>query len=229
MTVLRERVVVGEHTRGEPLRAPGSKILYRFDPEASEQQLASTQDRRHLGDRAAHRVEVTARGDRADVRETGESGETAPAEVETVELHLLGCVSRRHRHDERAQRRRLARLRAAHDGDIACAAGDVEEMKIAALIEGAVDDADGDDEISVRRGFATVTPDQRVDCRRLVERRQPHTVRGRTVSGDTTDERLQQRRDAHGCDSAHSGTSIARRWFFVEQRQGGIEHRTARA
>ncbi|SKY98502.1 Uncharacterised protein [Mycobacteroides abscessus subsp. abscessus] len=179
------------------------------------------------------------------MRDTGQTREAASTEIEAVELNLLGRVRCRHRHDQSPQRRRLARLRATDNRDIACAAGQVEQEQVATLVIRAVDDADGSDEIAWCGSPVHVPTGKCIDCRRLVERRQPDTVRRGSVSGNPPDKCLQQRRNP---DSDDVGTDVAvvtgiarrasvdrvhacsarvdGRRLLVEQRQRGIEYRT---
>ena len=89
-------------------------------------------------------------------REPGETGQTAAAEVQTVELHLFGRVGRGGRHDDRAQRRRLARLRTADHRHVARGPREVDDERVASLVVGPVDDTDGNREMPRHRRVGPV-------------------------------------------------------------------------
>ncbi len=122
------------------------------------------------------------------MRQPGELGERAAAEVEAVELDFAGGVGEREGHDEAAQHGRLAALRAARDGDVAAGRGEVHHERLAALVEGLVDEADGDPQLAGAQPAGRGQAAHRVDGEAAeefvergggAERRQPHPVGGR--------------------------------------------------
>ncbi len=77
-----------------------AEVAHGFDAEVAEQLLAGPQDARHFGDGAPDDVRVHPPGHPTDVRQLGEAGQCAAAEVKAVELQLLGRVGGGGRHDQ---------------------------------------------------------------------------------------------------------------------------------
>src|SRR5690606_16550298 len=118
-----------EDVGGEPVRGDGTVAAtaavgrHRVDAELGELELPSGPQRRDLGDGAADAVDVETARDRAHVRQLAHRGEATAAEVEAVETDLLRGVRQSEARDAGPQRHRLARLRAAGDGEVAAGAG----------------------------------------------------------------------------------------------------------
>ncbi len=93
---------------------------HRVDAMLGEDLLAVVEQRADLGDRAPQPVGLETRGDRADVRQVGQAGQRPAAEVEAVELHLLGRVRQRQGRDQRAHDGALAALRPARHQEVRC-------------------------------------------------------------------------------------------------------------
>jgi len=119
-------------------------------------------------------------------------GREGPApEVHNVELHLLRGVGQAQRHDQAAQRRRLARQRAADHGHVAVGPGQVHLQRLPPLLQRQVhhtqrhpqappltpghgDQAQAGDQCQVRH--------EGVHGVRHLQGRQPHLVRGRALT-----------------------------------------------
>ena len=175
---------------------------HRVDAQLCELHLSARPERGDLCDRATHPVDVEATGHGPDVCQVAHRREGAAAEVEAVETDLLRSMGERHARNARAQRHRLARLRAADDAEVAARAVEADPPRVAALLPGAVDQAErGREHPPERRiGGLQATPfdlrepaEQLVHRGRLVERRQPHLVRGPAVPLEATDRDAQQR------------------------------------
>jgi hypothetical protein len=103
--------------------------------------------------------------------------------------------------EERAQHGRLAALRRADDTDVAGGPGHVQPHRVAAMVEGPVDDADRRVQpataVPIRRGVAVLgrhlqVGQQLVERDRLVQRRQPDLVRGRALTGQLPDDDVEE-------------------------------------
>ena len=198
-----EHVAAARAGRELAAAAPGPQVGHRLDPGLAEPALPPGEQRGHLGHGAPHELGLAAPRDRADVRQPRQPGERAAAEVHGVELHLGRRVGQRGRGDERAQQRRLARLRPAGDHHVPRRPGELGPQHVAALVVGAVDDADRHRELPVGgeagRGEAAVRGggqgrQQRVERGRVGQRRQPHLVRGRALAAQPFDDDVEHRR-----------------------------------
>ena len=183
--------------------APGPQVGHRLDPGLAEPALPPREQRGHLRHGAPHELGLAAARDRAHVRQPRQPGERAAAEVHRVELHLGRRVGQRGRGDERAQQRRLARLRPAGDHHVPRRPGELGPQHVAALVVGAVDDAHRHRELPVGgeagRGEAAVRGggqgrQQRVERGRVGQRRQPHLVRRRALAAQPFDDDVEHRR-----------------------------------
>ena len=112
--------------------------------------FAALEQRYQLRDRAPYDLGLAAGRDSSDVRQPGQAGERAPAEVETVELHVGRVVGQRQAAQQSAQQRALAALRAADDRGVAAGARQVGLQDVMALFERTVHDADGHSELAER-------------------------------------------------------------------------------
>ena len=113
-------------------------------PASAEQPLPPGQHGRQLGDGPPHHVRLPAARDRTDVREVGEHRQAAAAEVQHVHAQLGRRVGEREGEQRRAQRPGLARTRAPDHREMPRGVGEVEHQRVASLLVGAVDQADGD-------------------------------------------------------------------------------------
>ncbi|KAF0958308.1 hypothetical protein MLGJGCBP_08644 [Rhodococcus sp. T7] len=166
-----------------------AELRHRLDSDFAETLLTLTHDGVHLGDGAPHPVHVEAVGDRADVRQSRQSGERAATEVEAVELHLLRGMGGGQRRDERADGSGLARLRSTHHGHVAGGAGQVHDERVAPLVVRPVDDPDRcTQRAQCGNRFGEHGPRQHlVEGRRGVEGPQPHLVGARSAVLDPFD------------------------------------------
>ena len=176
--------------------------LDRVDAPGAEAGLAAVHDALHLGDDPAYDVGVGPRADPGDVGEPGERRERAAAEVEDVDAGLLRRRRQRQAGHDRPQQRALAAPRTADHGDVTAGAAQVGGERVAALLPGAVDGAERDDQAvevpppvgdqtEVRvRGEVAHQPVERVGP---VERGQPDLVRGRSVARQPPHGEVEQR------------------------------------
>ncbi len=182
-----------------PQLAVGSHVL---DAVIGEQPFPVRQDGLDLGGRAADPVGVHPAGDAADVRQAGERGEAAAAEVQAVELDFSRGVGQGESGEQGAQQGALASLGAAGDADVAADAGQVGDEQPASLLERLVHDRDRYSEAAAARGVRGAQPEARHGDQRwedlvqrgwLRQRRQPHLVRRRSLGTQPADGDLQQR------------------------------------
>ena len=174
---------------------------HAVDAGLGEAPLPVVEQRRDLADRAADRGRVEPAGDPADVWQVPQAEQLPAAEVEAVHLDLGGRVGQGEPEDQRAQRHRLAALRAADDGDVPVGAVEVEPQHVAALQQRLVDERDrhlqrpaqpgvGDAQAAAR--LDRDRAEQLVDRRRRAQRRQPHLVRGDALADQPVDEDVEQ-------------------------------------
>ncbi len=200
------------------LGASAPEVGHGLHAPLGEEQFAVRDDMADLGDGTGHPFRVEAPGDAADVRQPGERGERPAAEVQAVELDVARGVGEGERGDQGAHQGRLAGLGSARDADVAARAGEVGDQFVTALVEGAVDDTDGDGE-ELPAGHAG-RGQQEVERRGLVQRRQPHLVGGRT--------RALQLVDGHGEQAGAGGVPLL---FLRRVRfglRGGVGQRPGR-
>ena len=108
---------------------------HRLDAEPGEQLFPLLKQRGHLGYRAADHVRLQAAAHPADVRQASERGQPATAEVQAVELGLIGSMGERERGDQRAQQRGLAGLGRANHADVPGGTRQVHNELIAPLLD----------------------------------------------------------------------------------------------
>ncbi len=163
-----------EHAPGAPVAVLG----HRLDAGQAEAPLALVHQAAGVADRAPHALPLELAAHRADVREGLERAERAAAEVDPVDVQLLGRVGRGEGQDDAPQQRRLARLGRADDGHVAAAAGQVQDVRALRLAGRPVDDADRGRQL----GDVAGDVEHPVERQRRLERRQPHLVRRRVVA-----------------------------------------------
>ena len=171
-------------------------------PVGPEVGLATVHDSLDLGDDATYDVGLRPGADPRHVGERRQWRERAPAEVEHEELRLERRGGQRHAGDDGAQQRALPAPRTADHGDVARRSGQVDGHRVAALLPGPVDGAEGDDEPTepapVRRDQAELgvlheVRHQLVEGVGHVEWRQPDLVGRRPVADHLTHRDVQQR------------------------------------
>ena len=123
--------------------AQGPEGVDGVDALGQEQLLAVVQQGLYGADDPADPLGVVPAGHAADVRGAGHGLEGAAAEVDAVELGLLGPVGEQERRQQGAQQRALARLGAAHHGQVPAGAGEVGHQGLLGLVLGPVQDAEG--------------------------------------------------------------------------------------
>ncbi len=172
--------------------APGPPVRGdAFHTLAGEQRVPGLHQPVQLGDGAADLVGVTPGGHRAHVRQVGQRGQGAAAEVEAVELGLGRGVRERQAAHERAQEGALAGDRGTNHHDVARRTGQVQPHRVADLLERLVHDADHAVQAAVRPGVVdgeaalrrAHEPGQKlVERGRLGQRRQPDLVGRRALA-----------------------------------------------
>lgn len=120
---------------GDGVDAVGAEVLF-----------AAVEDAQDFGDSAADLLGVEAGGSASHVGEVGDGGHASATEVEAVELDFSWGVGECEGRDKRAEQGGLAGLWAADDEHVSCRAGEVTGEEIAALLEGLVDDSEGNRE-----------------------------------------------------------------------------------
>ena len=183
-------------------RAAGPVGLDRVDALGAEVRLAPVHDAGHLGHDPPDDVRLGAGADAGDVRQPGERGEGAAAEVQDEDLRLLGRGGQRHAGDDGAQQRALAAARTADHRDVPAGAGEVDGQGVAALLAGPVDGAErhhqpaqpapvrGD---QAELGVLGEVAHQLVEGVGHVERRQPDLVGRRSLADHVLDGHVEER------------------------------------
>ena len=165
-------------------------------PEVAEQLFARPQHTRDFGDGAPDRVGVHPARHPADMRQLRQAGQRAAAEVQAVELDLLGGVGGGGRHDQRAQRRRLARLWAADHRHVALRAGQIDHQHdrgAGRRADRPRPSASASRPLMFCGAVQSVSGSRFVDGGAFVQRRQPHLVRRSSVAAQSADHHVEQR------------------------------------